>query len=310
MNLLFPRQDFPNNLGDSLVFASFPRLLKRLFPYENINILTHGTLIPLLRQLPEVDSVSNYRYSSTFTHSVYPSNHPLLFKTIKDRFYEFISHDSINFISLNFLLQLGLVDQGFKEKGWGTLSIASPPNNNKLTIAICPMTKLNGKSSPHPGCDGIGYRFNGPRGLDSWGKVVKEIKSNIDCNIVEFSPQYLGLGDSHVGIEKDLFDLYLKAKDMDLCITTDGGYNHLFNLCGTPTVLFTGTKVTKPEFMALGNSYIPDVHLDCRTNCASFYSEVFGVDDKSKTCNLECEYLDPILLSTAILRFIDENGFI
>tara|TARA_Y100000034_G_scaffold52539_1_gene64542 strand:- start:10269 stop:10892 length:624 start_codon:yes stop_codon:yes gene_type:complete len=202
---------------------------------------------------------------------------------------------------------MNLVDEGFSETGWGILDTAIERSNSNSKIAFCPMTKTSGKPSPHPNCNGLGYRFNGPSGETSWRELLQCLKGTESFDSYEFSPQYLGLGDYHVGIQPNMLELYKRAMEMDYAITTDGGYHHLFNLCGTPITLFTGTKVTKPEFMALGNAYIPEVHLDCRKTCSSFYSEVFRAEDKSVTCNLECENLNPLILAEKCREDMYEN---
>jgi len=166
------------------------------------------------------------------------------------------------------------------------------------------MRKKNGKPTPHPGCNGDGFRFNGSKGMSSWKTLVNHIKNKIDVEVYEFSPEYLGIGDYHKGIRESMYELYKDSYEMDYAITTDGGYHHLFNLSRKPITLFTGTKVTKPEFMQLQNAYVPDIHLDCRKTCGSFYSEVFNIQDKSKVCNLECEELDPMKLAKFCLEDI------
>jgi hypothetical protein len=309
MNLIYPRWQFPNNLGDSMVFCSLPKLLKRLNPNEEVNVLTDHSLKTLLDASKDVDNVYTIATDINFDSAwwqIMPVNHPKLFSTIKDRWEEFQAHDSINFITLNYLIQMNLVDEGFSETGWGVIDTDIKRSNSKSKIAICPMTKSNGKPTPHPNCDGVGYRFNGPSGEISWAELLNCLKSSKAFDSYEFSPCSLGLGDYHIGIQPNMLELYKQAMRMDYAITTDGGYHHLFNLCGTPITLFTGTKVTKPEFMALGNAYIPNVHLECRKTCSSFYSEVFGVEDKSVTCNLECENLSPFLLAEKCKENIDE----
>ena len=216
----------------------------------------------------------------------------------------------MNFITLNFALLILACDLAFKTFDFYHFESRVPitkHTKSKLKIGIAPMTKTNGKSTPHPGCNGLGFRFNGDQGLQSWSLLVKELKKNMNLEVVEYSPHFLGIGDSHVGIKSSLFNLYEESCSLDYAITTDGGYHHLFNLNKTPLTLFTGTKVTKPEFMQLGNAYVPDIHLDCRKKCSSFYSEIFSVEDKSKHCRLECERLDPYILAQKCLHDIQKR---
>jgi hypothetical protein len=126
---------------------------------------------------------------------------------------------------------------------------------------------------------------------------------------VEVSSDYLGLGDAHIGIQKDLYELAKKMSVIDFGITTDGGYHHFLNSLNTPIVLFNGSKISKFEFVRLGNSYTPtDLHLNCRLKCPSYFTEIFGGEDKSKTCNLECENIDPVKLANFALDKIKELG--
>lgn len=310
--LYFPRWLFPNNLGDSCVFAIIPKLIKELWPKDTIEVVTYGSLIPLLERSKHVDVVREptpkellrpisfiqaafHENTRNEKHQViYPENHPKLFSTIRDNFDKFVTHDSLNFILLNYLLQLGLVDEFINQKQFNIFELDSEVKrvSSEFNIAVCPMTKTNGKSTAHPGCNGKGFRLNGDKGLESWKELAYGIKDGTGSGIYEFSPSHLGIGDYHVGHKDSMLDLYLESLEIDYVLTTDGGYHHLFNLSRTPLSLFTGTKVTKPEFMQLGNAFVPDVHLECRKTCSSFYSEVFGVEDKSSTCNLECERVD------------------
>jgi hypothetical protein len=329
MKIYFPRWFWPNNLGDSLAFSSIPNFIKKIRPNEFIEIITYGELIPLLQnskhidsvRLPTNDEIKSHNFYSNYCISdknrlgedflvIYPENHPKLFMTISNRFTEFVAHDSLNFITLNFLLQIQEEDVAFKISDFYFFESKKQireQKNSKVKIGIAPMTKTNGKSTPHPGCNGLGFRFNGINGFNSWSILIKELKKNLDIEIVEYSPSFLGLGDTHVGKKSSLFDLYEESCSLDYAITTDGGYHHLFNLNKTPLTLFTGTKVTKPEFMQLGNAYVPDVHLPCRKFCSSFYSEVFSTEDKSKSCNLECENLDPVNLAKKCLDDIQKR---
>lgn len=319
--LYFPKWFWPNNLGDACIFAVIPKLLKLLYPRIKLEVVTSGSLLPLIQKDKHVDLVREPRQDElhspgvyqnfAFTQNdlagnilvIYPENHPQLFTTMKANFERFVEHKSMNFVVLNYLLQLGVKDifdiEDFYEFD---CKVKSTFNRKKFKLAICPMTKTNGKPVGHPGCDGVGFRFNGPRGLESWKELVAIIKEHMDVEVYEFSPQFLGLGDYHKGIRESLYDLYLDSVEMDYAITTDGGAHHLFNLSRKPLTLFVGTKVVKPEFMQLGNAYVPDVHLECRKECGSFYSEVFGVEDKSQHCKLECEHVDPIELAHLCLK--------
>lgn len=311
---------FPNNLGDTCVFAIIPKLIKELYPKDTLEVVTDRSFLTLLECSRHVDAVREPNQSEITTRVyptaaltnkinngplvIFPINHPKLFQTIKANFEKFVESDSVNFILLNYLLQLGLVEEFINHKDFYLFETKKhyEKDNDDFNVAVCPMLKLNGKPNPHPGCNGEGFRFNGNEGLRSWKELVSLVKNDTSADIYEFSNTYLGLGDYHIGHRESMLDLYLDSLNIDYAITTDGGYHHLFNLSRTPITLFTGTKVTKPEFMQLGNAYVPDVHLECRKTCSSFYSEVFGVEDKSLTCNLECEQVDVKKLSALCLE--------
>lgn len=323
--IIFPRWYWPDNLGDSLVFCIVPHIIKTLKPNATIEVVTYGSLIPLLIhnndvnvcRLPNPDELKNpYYYVSKSLQNnietnseivIYPENHPKLFSTYKAHFDKLTNHDSINFIVLNYLLQLNCLNEFIDRSDFynfpNTLSNTKQSNSKKL-IALCPVTKLNGKSSPHPDCNGIGYRFNGDKGKESWLRLFTKLKTLVDVDFVEISTSPIGFGVDIIGKKETLLDLYLDTQNIDYAITNDGGLHHLFNLHKTPLTLFTGTKVTKPEFMKLGNAYVPDVHLDCRKHCKSFYTDVFGGDDLSLNCKLECENINPEVLATLISKDI------
>lgn len=310
--LYFPRWEFPNNLGDSCVFLTFFSYLKVLYPKHKFFIESDNHIQEFFPNQENYTS-ENLSLSKKLSDDpeenqkllVYPSNSPNLFTCIRHNFDKFKNSSTVNFIILNYALQLG-IEKIIFDVPFNTKFAELPLLNNKFfRIAIAPMTKKNGKAVPHPGCDGIGYRFNGPNGLQSWKSLLNNLRSKFsNIEFVEFSPTYLGLGDVHVGIQSNLVKLFEHTKQIDYAITNDGGYHHLFNLFRLPLTLFTGTKVAKPEFLALGNAFIPPVHLPCRKNCGSFYTEVFGGKDLSKFCKLECENIDPLELSKYIMEDI------
>lgn len=299
--LVFPRWQFPNNLGDSIVSTFIPKVINKITG-SKINVVTDESLGSIFRNDPNVENVYTQINIANNNILVLPVWHEKVFSFWKEFDTKLFNHQTANIITVNYCLQLGiekfLVDDesnlDFSPEIYGVLK----NKNSKLHIGICPATKLSGKQTPHPNCDGLGYRFNGPKGFDSWKELVSYVKSQIDCVIVELSPAYLGLGDIHIGMCSNLYDLAKKVSIIDFAITTDGGYHHLLNALKIPLVIFNGSKVSKSEFLKLGNAFFPEhLHLDCRFNCPSYFTEVYGGVDKSKSCNLECENLNPIKLA-------------
>ena len=182
-------------------------------------------------------------------------------------------------------------------------------NSDIINVGIVPSTKLAGRPIPHPGCDGIGLRFNGPKGIESWKEFVKELK-NLNSNILihEFSFENFGIGDIHYPHTENIFELVEQVDKMDIGVMSDGGLHHVFNARNKPVVLFQATKVNKCEFFMLENTYFPEhLHLNCRKSCRSYFSEALQTKDSSLTCNLECENLNPILLSDYTNKIIETN---
>ena len=313
----FPRWLFPNNLGDSVATTIVPKALKIQNPNCKLEVVTHGDLIEVFSNDPNVNSVRLPMMHEIQSHyfwlnagldknvrlndngvATYPEQHPNIYKFWRDNSEVLFNHPDLNITNVNILLQLGLEDLSLDYTNDLAPVIHIKENimkNTIPTIAIVPATKKAGRGSPHPECDGIGFRFNGPRGLDSWGSFVKKVKQLLPgVRIIEISPENFGLGDEHFKFTS-FIELAKKIKSLHLGVMGDGGIHNMFMATNTPVVLFHASKICKPEFYQHKNSYIPkDLLLNCRFNCSYYYTKVWPeIEDKSKTCNLECEYLDP-----------------
>lgn len=322
----FPRWLFPNNLGDSLNATFVPKILKKYYKNCKIEIITDGFLIDVFKLDPYVDSVRKPNYAElnldyvqyAFSENqienikvIYPDWHPKVFSFWKDNFDLLYNHPTANLITVNFLLQLKLENLLFDEAYdfREIINISEEKNTTDfINIGIVPATKLSGKSNPHPYCDGKGFRFNGHNGIQSWMSLISELKNkNPKIKIFEFSKENFNLGDHHFQDNGNIFDLIRNVDLMDFGIMSDGGIHHAFNARNKKVFLFQATKINKVEFFKLSNTIFPEhLHLNCRKKCPSYFLQVFGGEDLSKNCNLECEQMNPEKLAKFILENINQ----
>jgi hypothetical protein len=321
IKLYFPRWLFPNNLGDSLIVTFVPKILKQQYPNKKIEVITYGFLIDLLKLDKNVDVVrqpfeneiylkyKDYAFSSDQNENIkviYPDWHPKVFSFWKQNYEILEPHPTVNLIVLNYLLQLGLENLIFTNAEFSTYANTPIFKNETqhINVGIVPATKLSGKKTPHPNCDGIGFRFNGPKGLESWSKLAETLKKkNSNIKIYEFSSENFGLGDHHFPDTGNIFDLLKNIDIMDYGIMSDGGVHHAFNLRKKPIVLFQAGILCKVEFLKLGNAFYPEhLHLDCRKKCPSFFLETFGGENLSLTCKRECENMSAEALANYFLN--------
>lgn len=322
----FPRWLFPNNLGDSLNATFVPKILKKYYKNCKIEIITDGFLIDVFKLDPYVDSVRKPNYAElnldyvqyAFSENqienikaIYPDWHPKVFSFWKDNFDLLYNHPTANLITVNFLLQLKLENLLFDEAYdfREIINISEEKNTTDfINIGIVPATKLSGKSNPHPYCDGKGFRFNGNNGIQSWISLISELKNkNPKIKIFEFSKENFNLGDYHFQDNGNIFDLIRNVDLMDFGIMSDGGIHHAFNARNKKVFLFQATKINKVEFFKLSNTIFPEhLHLNCRKKCPSYFLQVFGGEDLSKNCNLECEQMNPEKLAKFILENINQ----
>ncbi len=325
IKLYYPYWIFPN-LGDAINVTFIPKILKRINPDIKIEIVTSGFLIDIFKLDSNVDIVReptqqelyfNYRefaFSENTPGSqkfclpnikvIWADWHPRVFDFWKQHSAFMQCHPTANLITLNFLLQLDLeyllFDPSLDFREFINVPV-TPNTSDFINVGIVPATKLSGKSSPHPNCNGVGFRFNGAKGMDSWKEFVQELRRlNKKIKIYEFSKENFGLGDVHLP-DSDIFTLIKNVDLMDVGVMSDGGVHHAFNARNKPVVLFQATKINKVEFFKLSNTSFPEhLHLECRKKCPSYFTEVFGGNDKSQTCKLECETMNPKLLAAYI----------
>jgi len=323
----FPKWFFPNNIGDSVNSTFIPKILKKFNPEFKIEVITSGFLLDIFKLDPNVDIVrephqnelyfpfTQYAFSDNQQEEikvVYPEWHPKVFKFWGENKEYLENHPTANLITVNFLLQLKLENLLFDESYDFREELYYPKltinSNNKIKVGIVPATKLAGRPTPHPGCDGNGLRFNGPKGIDSWREYVEVLKKeNTNVEIYEFSYENFNLGDFHFPHTDNFKDLVNQVDMMDIGIMSDGGIHHVFNARKKPVVLFQATKVNKCEFFKLENTSFPEsLHLECRKKCRSYFSETLQIEDFSLKCNLECENLNPKLLAEYTNQIINK----
>lgn len=322
ITLVLPNWLYPNNIGDTLVSTFIPKLLKKLYPDKALQVVTYGKVLEVLQKDPNVDICRHpFQDEASMDFATYANSseqdpsikavvagwHPRLFSFWKEN-HDFLSkHPTANIITVNFLLQLQLehllFDSQYDFRPYcGVEAKAKVDKTFRVGIVIA--TKLAGKERPHPGCNGVGFRYK----LESWKKFVAELKQAMpDVEVCEFSEEFQNIGDVHFKYTDSFLDLFEQIDSLDLGVLSDGGIHHAFNLRNKPIVLFQPNILSKVEFMQLANSHYPEhLHLDCRKSCRSYFTEVFGGEDSSKHCKMECEQLDPVGLAKYTLDIINQ----
>jgi len=312
INFYYPRWLWPNNLGDSVMTTFIPKILKAIKPDE-LTVITDAEFGEVFRKDKNVDHVREPKPNELLNHSiwksiafnraavtVYPEWHPDLWKTWNANFDHFYQHPSINIITLNYCLQLGLPLDLPAENYYPEVFCEDIPKQN--AVAIVPDTKLAGRPSPHPGCDGIGYRLSGPKGLESWKQIVSAIrKHDSSIKIYEFSRDNNNLGDYHI-FKLPILELAKLVKSMRLGITSDGGMHHIFNSQRTKVYLLGAQKINKPHFFKLSNGiYDEACYSKCLSRCKSTITNLSGWPTLDSVCNKDCESPDLDLMISGIL---------
>jgi hypothetical protein len=316
ITFIFPRWIFPKNIGDSINATIVPRLLG-----EKTKVITYGVdgYKNFYKRMPNVISVNdpdkdllnvhpNLYKSYAFNNNgqdgvyvVYPEWHPNTF-SFWAKHKEFLeNHPTANLITVNFLLQLkkeNLLFEGVdlsESLVYAQKSLPDQFNNSSIKVGVVTASKLAGRPSPHPNCNGLGLRYK----KEHWNSFVKHLKKlNPSILVYEFGETNNCVGDIYVPPVSDLDVLCSQVACMDIGVMNDGGLNHVFNAVKTPVVLFTSTLINKAEFFKTSNSFYPShLHLDCRFKCPSYFTNINGGEDQSKKCKLECEDLDPIKLA-------------
>jgi hypothetical protein len=314
ISLYIPRWFYTNNLGDSIHSFFIPKIIKKVHPDCKLTVVTFGELIDLMKLNPYVDyvrspfstEIGNYEYWKNYAfndkkiidrYAVFAEWHPKLWSYWNAHFNQFSDHPSANILTVNSLLQLGMEKFLFDGSDLHTNLILGDFKKDRRSIGIVPATKLAGRPLPHPGCDGIGLRFNGDQG-ESWRLFVESIKKlDPSIHIIEYSNVYLGFGDEHVP-HMNWLNLAKQCYRPEVVVTSDGGMHHMFNLVNTKVVLLGAQKINKPCFFKMSNSkYYEDLHIKCLDRCYNTITTLSGWPDLDKSCDNSCQKVDPNLLA-------------
>jgi len=315
--LYIPRWLYPNNLGDSIHSFFIPKIIKKAHPDCKLTVVTFGELIDLMKRNPYVDSVrmpfpreigsytqwKEYAFSKekiTGQYAVFAEWHPKLWSYWNAHFNQFSDHPSANLLTVNSLLQLGMERFLFDGSNLHTSLDLNQIQKEPKTLGIVPATKLSGRSTPHPGCDGVGFRFNGDNG-ESWRLFVETIKKlDSSIHIVEYSHENFGFGDEHVP-HMNWSDLIDQCKRPKVAVLSDGGMHHVFNLINADVVLLGAQKINKPCFFKMSNAvYYKDLHNECENRCYNNIRNLTGWPDLGKSCDLSCQKVNPESLAEKI----------
>jgi hypothetical protein len=316
--LYIPRWFYPNNLGDSVHSFFAPKVIKKKHPDCTLEVVTYGDLVDLMKLNPYIDTVrqaspfemGNRQQWKTFAmgqnpqpniFTIFAEWHPRLWEFWNENFDEFANHPTANILTVNALLQLGMEDLLFDGTDLHT-PLDMGVEREKKTLGIVPSTKLAGRPTPHPGCDGKGLRFNGDSG-ESWKKFaarIKELDSSI--HIVEYSYENFGMGDEHVP-HKDWITLAKECARPNVAVLSDGGMHHVFNLQQTPVILLGAQKINKPHFFKMRNAkFYEELHKKCLDRCYSKILNLTGWQDLGETCDNSCESVDPTALADKVYK--------
>jgi hypothetical protein len=318
ITLYIPRWFYPYNLGDSFHSFFAPKVIKEYHKNSHLTVVTYGELINLMKLNPYVDCVreplqneigsysawKNYAFlkkdNNCVNYCLFAEWHPNLWNYWNSNFDFFVNHPSANILTVNSLLQLGMESLLFENFDLHTLLELQDVKKEQKTLGIVPATKLAGRPEPHPGCDGIGLRFNGDNG-ESWVSFVNKIKKlDPTIHIVEYSKENFGFGDEHIP-HKDWLSLAKECHRPKVAVMSDGGMHHVFNSQGTSVVLLGAQRINKPCFFKMSNAkYYEDLHSKCTDRCYNTIRKLTGWTDLKKTCDNSCQKVDSILLADKI----------
>lgn len=316
--LYIPRWLYPNNLGDSICSLSAVKILKTAIGDQPLQVVTDLALRELIErenlanvvrgpdkfELSQTDNI--YRVlamdpvlRTTNTRVIYPEWHPGLWSEWNSKFEFYSNHPTLNLITLNYMMQLHLLDLVDTCPNLDYRPQISLPKikADHPVIGIVPDTKKSNRANPHPGCDGIGYRLGGPNGKQYWTRIIDAIKQNIpNVEIVEFAREPI---DSSNTIVKELpfLDLAKEVKRCDMGVLSDGGLHHMFIATRTPTVLLGAQKINKPEFFKVRT----DTYNKQLYNCRCDISNLHGWKDLTH-CDLKCEQVNIEALCSHIIE--------
>ena len=322
IHLVIPRWFYPTNLGDSVHWSFAPTVLKKEYPNSKLVVFTVGDLVDILKDNPLVDEVSyppqsligDYEFWKNESINgrrncppnmfvLFAEHHPKVWDYWNEHFDELFKHPTANLLYLNSLLQLGLEKYLYDGTDlFPKIFINKPPVEEK-TLAIVPAHKLSpANPSAHPGCDGNGFRFNGDSG-ESWFSFVEEIRRlDSDIKIVEFSKDFLELGDVHVG-HLPWGQLAHEAAKSRVAVLSDGGMHHIFNSQDKDIVLLAAQTINKLYHYASKNTTLYwDLHSKCHLRCEEQMRKLTSWKDLGIICDHSCETVDPIKLARYVYR--------
>jgi len=320
--LVIPRWFYPHNLGDSVHTTSAPHILKKEYPDSKLVVITVGELALILKDNPHVDEVSfpsqefigNYEFwknEAMNGRTNLPSNmfvifaewHPNLWNYWNENFDFLYKHPTATLLYVNSLLQMGLEKYLYDETDLFPKIYIDKPSKEDKTLAIVPAKKLSfANPGAHPGCDGKGFRFNGDIG-ESWRAFVQEIK-NLDSSIkiVEFSKDFLELGDVHIG-HLSWKELAAEAAKARVAVLSDGGMHHVFNSQNSNVVLLDAQTINKLYHYATKNTTLYwDLHAKCMERCENNMRKLQSWEDMESSCDSSCETVDPVQLAKYVYR--------
>ena len=329
--LVIPRWFYPHNLGDSVHWTFAPTVLKKEYPNSKLVVFTHGELIEVLKDNPLVDEVhpptldlvADYDFWKTEAltgrkrlppnmFTLFAEHHPKVWSYWSENFDFLYKHPTANLVSVNSLLQLGMEKYLYDGTDlFPKIYIDKAPREDK-TLAIVPAEKVSfANPGPHLGCDGKGFRFNGDKG-ESWRSFVDEIKRlDATIKIVEYSKDFLGLGDEHVG-HLPWKQLAYEASKVRVGVLSDGGMHHLFHSQETPVVLLSAQTINKfYHYSTKSSTDYPELYSECLEKCGSTIRRLASWDTLNETCDHSCEKVDPLLLAQKVYKdFFDENDIL
>jgi len=319
--LIIPNWFYPWNLGDSVHWTFGPKILKKEHPNSKLIVIAVDQLHENLKNNSHVDEVLYPNQNLIQTYSFWeeqakngrkalPKNvyvlfavhHPKVWEYWNNNFKFLQNHPTATLLYVNSLLQLGLEKYLYDGTNLYPDILIDKPNTDSNLLGIVPATKLSGKPTPHPGCDGIGMRFNGDNG-ESWKLLSSSIKKfNNNIRIVEFSKENYGFGDIHIG-HLPWKELAYEAARVKVAILSDGGMYHIFNSQDKPIVFLGAQTINKPHhYMHKNTTIYWDLFESCHNRCLPYISTLSSWADMAIHCDKSCEKVDPVKLANYVVR--------
>ena len=320
IDLIIPRWFYPANLGDSVHWSFAPTVIKKKYPDSFLTVVTMGELVDIMRDNPLVDQVATPEqvqgniignpqfWARQANHGrpdipdnmyvLFAEHHPDTWRYWNEHYDFLYEHPTANLLYLNSLLQLGMEEYLYDGTDLFPKIFIDKPETEPKTLGIVPAFKISpANPGPHPGCDGVGYRFNGDNG-ESWRSFVDTIKElDPEIKIVEFSKDPLGFGDKHIG-HLPWKHLAAEAAKCRVAVLSDGGMHHIFNSQDKDIVLLAAQTINKLHHYANKNTTLYwDLHDKCMTRCGEQMRKLTCWNDMNVTCDKSCNKVDPVLLA-------------